>query len=146
MKDWTHLPWKRPFSSTTNIPTSPVRLICSNMQSTILEVTIRTSKLQCRFRAAQRLQGTTLDSPLAERLRRASQATRDLRQASQLENCLRRWTRSMCIVTYGLIECWSDADTERDNCCNMSPGLGSTSGVPPPQANRVAQCHKHLDE
>ncbi|OKP14373.1 hypothetical protein PENSUB_14152 [Penicillium subrubescens] len=60
------------------------------MQSTAVKATIRTSKLQCRFRAAQRLQVATLDSPVAERLRKASQATRDLRHASQLENCLRR--------------------------------------------------------
>lgn len=57
-----------------------------------------TSKLQVRLRVAHRVQAATPVSPDAERRRKASQATRDLRQESQLENCFRRGTRSACIV------------------------------------------------
>lgn len=140
MQDWTHLPWIRPFSSTTNIPGQTYLKYAVN----------RTGSGYPHLKAAvsvpSRTAATSRDIGLSGRRASPQSVAGNAGLATGI--AARKLLASVDSVRVHC-EIWTDRVLVRRRhgegyCCNMSPGLGVR--FPPPQANRVAQCHKHLDE
>lgn len=111
MQDWTHLPWKRPFSSTTNI----------HRQTYLLKYAVnRTERDYPHLKAAVSVpsRAAATNGGIGLSGRRASPQSVAGNAGLATGIAARKLLASVGSVRVhcenGLIECWPDADTERD--------------------------------